>query len=86
MDLDRSYQKIGLYFHFIFFAVINSIMFLINIFTQTEIWFVWPLFGWGIVLAIHGFMVFVMPTKLEKLEQKYLEKIVNDSLKVDKKS
>ncbi|MET0286294.1 MAG: 2TM domain-containing protein [Polyangiales bacterium] len=57
--LRRVRAKIGFRWHFAAFAVINVLLFVINMmFTPGLPWFVWPLGGWSIALAFHAFAVF----------------------------
>ena len=54
----------GFYIHIGLFAVVNLMLFGLNMATNPDhLWFYWPLFGWGIALAVHTF-VFVTEDKL----------------------
>ncbi len=47
------------YQHLIVYLAVNAFLVVINLLTSPEhLWFYWPLFGWGIGLAIHGATVF----------------------------
>ncbi|MDP6352828.1 MAG: 2TM domain-containing protein [Alphaproteobacteria bacterium] len=46
------------YNHVAIYAVVNGLLFLIDMFGGDGVWFYWPLFGWGIVLAIHASRTF----------------------------
>jgi hypothetical protein len=47
------------YSHLLVYLAVNAGLFLLNIITAPRhLWFYWPLIGWGIGLAIHGFSVF----------------------------
>ena len=47
------------YSHLFIYLAVNTGLFLLNIVTAPRnLWFYWPLIGWGIGLAIHGFSVF----------------------------
>ncbi len=66
MNQEQAKKRIdelkGFYAHLVSFVSVNSFLLMINIVTYEdsgEIWFFYPLFGWGIGLAIHTFMVFV---------------------------
>ena len=49
----------GFYIHLIVYIVVNLILFSINmIVSPASLWFLWPLMGWGIGLAIHVLSVF----------------------------
>ena len=48
------------YRHLSVYVIVNLGLFLINMITSPEtLWFIWPLMGWGIALALHAFRVFV---------------------------
>ena len=46
--------KIGFYTHLLVFVLVNSGMYLMNNFSGGQRWHHFPLFGWGLGLAIHG--------------------------------
>ena len=49
----------GFYIHLIVYVVVNLILFSINmIVSPDDLWFLWPLMGWGVGLAIHALTVF----------------------------
>ena len=49
----------GFYIHLIVYAVVNLILFSINMIVSPDsLWFFWPLMGWGIGLAMHVLSVF----------------------------
>lgn len=48
------YRHLGVY------VIVNLGLFLINMATSPEtLWFIWPLMGWGIAIALHALRVFV---------------------------
>jgi hypothetical protein len=64
---ENKYQKAkkrvevikGLYIHLIVYGVVNLILFSINMITSPgNLWFLWPLMGWGIGVAFHVLSVF----------------------------
>ncbi len=56
----RAKELKGFYSHFLTFVVINIFMIAVNLFTNpNELWFYWPLFGWGLGLFWHFCGVFV---------------------------
>jgi carbon starvation protein CstA len=62
-DYDRAKRRVrqikGFYIHATVFVLVNALLLIINMTgSRGEIWFVWPLFGWGIGLAAHGIAVF----------------------------
>jgi len=49
----------GFIVHAYVYVGVNILLFILNIVdTPHKLWFVWPLVGWGIGLAVHGFLVF----------------------------
>jgi hypothetical protein len=61
----RAKQRVeelkGFYAHLVVYAIINTGLLLINLATEgSSWWFYWPLVGWGVGLAIHAVMVFVI--------------------------
>jgi hypothetical protein len=49
----------GFYAHATIFVIVNAGLATLNLITSPgHIWFLWPLFGWGIGLAAHGWAVF----------------------------
>jgi len=41
------------------YVIVNLGLFLINMTTSPEnLWFIWPLMGWGIGIALHALRVF----------------------------
>ena len=65
--------KIGFYTHLLVFVLVNSGLYLVNSFSGGQRWHHFPLFGWGLGLAIHGIVTFIslqgMDLKARMLEQ-----------------
>ena len=55
----RVRRKIGFLIHAFVFVVVNVGLYAINAFTGEPRWSHFPLFGWGLGLAIHGIVTFV---------------------------
>jgi hypothetical protein len=55
----RVRAKVGFYWHFMVFALVNAAAIAINL-TQTPkyLWFIWLLAAWSIGLAFHAFATF----------------------------
>jgi len=52
-------EEKGFYSHATSYIVVNGFLFALDFFTSPgHWWFYWPLLGWGIGLASHGFQVF----------------------------
>jgi 2TM domain len=55
----RVAQIKGFYIHATVYVLVNAVLIGINLWTEPgQIWFFWPLLGWGIGLAAHGFSVY----------------------------
>jgi hypothetical protein len=55
----RMRMKLGFSWHAAIFAMANAAMITINLrFSPNTLWFVWPLAGWGVGLALHAYAVF----------------------------
>jgi hypothetical protein len=49
----------GFYIHLTVYAVVNLLLFSINMIVSPEnLWFFWPLMGWGIGFVMHALSVF----------------------------
>lgn len=66
MDEQEMYQrakesaesKIRFYIHLAVFLGVNCLLMVINLKTSPQsLWFLWPLFGWGIGVILHGLTV-----------------------------
>jgi len=55
----RVARKIGFYIHALVFVLVNTGLYVINTTAGGYRWNVWPLFGWGIGLAVHGIVTFI---------------------------
>jgi hypothetical protein len=65
--MDRIWQDKGFRYHLIIYAVVNALLIIINLSTSPDkLWFYWPLLGWGIGLAAHGFGVYRRGDRLRR--------------------
>ncbi|MCX6086087.1 MAG: 2TM domain-containing protein [Caldiserica bacterium] len=59
---DRVQEIKGFYAHVAMYLLVNVALAVLNLATLKKndgiIWFIWPLIGWGIVLAVHAISVF----------------------------
>ena len=55
----RVGRKIGFYTHALVFILVNTGLYVFNSVIGGNRWSVWPLWGWGMGLAIHGVVTFV---------------------------
>ena len=57
--MGRIWQNQGFRIHLIIYAVVNVILIIVNLATSPgKLWFYWPLIGWGIGVALHGFGIY----------------------------
>lgn len=77
----RVQQKMGFYIHAAVFVAVNLGLALLGLAGGHRGWQLWPLAGWGIGLAIHGFVTFarlngdglreqMMAREVERLRQR----------------
>ena len=77
----RVNRKLGFYIHALVFVVVNLGLYAINGLTGGAHWAQFPLWGWGLGLAIHGLVTFaslhgdgvhdaMMKREIERLRQK----------------
>ena len=66
--------KLGFYYHLTVYVGVNIVLVIINLTTTSEnLWFKWPLIGWGIGIFFHALNVFVL-SKGEPLKERMIEK------------
>ena len=66
--------KLGFFTHLIVFIIVNAMLIIINLTTSPhELWFKWPLIGWGIGLFFHGLGVFVIGEG-SRIKERMIEK------------
>ncbi len=53
----RSNAGLGFRVHVVAYAIGNGLLFLIDLLTPGSWWFFWPMFGWGIGVAMHWLYV-----------------------------
>jgi len=64
--------KMGFYIHAFVFVLVNLGLFAISTLAGNGRWHVWPLWGWGLALAIHG-VVTLVSLRGEGFRQRMLE-------------
>jgi 2TM domain len=69
----------GFYGHLASFVLVNLFLFVLNIMTSpTELWFFWPLLGWGIGLFFHAMKVFnCMPFFSKNWEERKIKEFMD---------
>lgn len=57
----RAEAKYGFFVHVAVYAAVMLLLLIINLLTSpSALWFVWPLIGWGLAVALHGLRVFAL--------------------------
>ena len=71
----RVEAKIGFYVHLAVYLGVNVLLIVINLTTSPRsLWFIWPLFGWGIGLLFHGMSIFVFSgRKFREAKERMIE-------------
>ena len=70
----RVEAKIGFYIHLAVYVGVNILLIIINLLTSPqELWFKWPLIGWGIGVFFHALGVFVF-TGRSSIKERMIEK------------
>ena len=54
-ERDRAFRRLRR--HILVYAAVSGVLFLIDLLTPGPLWFLWPMFGWGFVLAAHWLYV-----------------------------
>jgi len=64
----RVWAKLGFRWHLFIYAVVNAGLAAINLqHDSTYLWFLWPMGGWGIGLAMHAFATFQAPGMTDEM-------------------
>lgn len=70
----RAEAKYTFFVHAGVYAAVMVLLVVVNLVTSPrEIWFVWPLIGWGFAVALHGVRVFLLADKnavIDKLTER----------------
>ena len=79
----RVEAKFGFYRHVIIYALVNSLLLVINLLESPEyLWVKWPMLGWGIGIVAHGLGVFSprwVGSQKEKMIQREMEREKRDT-------
>ncbi len=89
MDLDREEEKYirakkrveqlkGFYGHLAIYILVNALLITINLISSPDdLWFYFPLLGWGIGLLAHFMSVFVIGRFSEDWEDKKIKELMD---------
>lgn len=65
----RAEAKYGFFVHAAVYAAVMVLLVIINLVTSPgNIWFIWPLIGWGFAVVLHGLRVFVLADRNDILD------------------
>lgn len=76
----RVEQVRGFFVHLTFYLAVNAFLFVLNIITSPDnLWFYWPLIGWGIAVLLQAVSVFGPSSRFgrqweERKISEYMEK------------
>ncbi len=72
----RVEAKMGFYMHLAVYIGVNILLIIINLITSPQhLWFIWPIFGWGIGVFFHGMSIFVFSgRKFKGIKEMMIEK------------
>ena len=77
----RATTKLGFYKHFAVYFAVMLLLIAINLITAPgNQWYVWPMMGWGLAVAIHAFKAFLgssEDTMLERMTERELQEDQN---------
>ena len=65
----RAEAKYGFFVHAAVYAAVMVFLVIVNLVTSSgDIWFIWPLIGWGFAVVLHGLRVFVLADRNDILD------------------
>ena len=74
----RAQAKYGFSQHLLIYVAVIVLLIVINLVTHSgDVWFIWPMIGWGFAVALHAATTFCLPgtsTMLDRMAEKEIEK------------
>ena len=75
---NQAKAKVEFRIHLVTYIAVNGLLVLIDLLSSPgHLWFMWPLLGWGIGLAVHAFTVYFSsgePSLKERMIEKEMMK------------
>jgi hypothetical protein len=70
----------GFYGHLFPYITVNLVLLFINLkYSPQNLWFFWPLLGWGLSVVMHGLVVFdCVPFFNKEWEQKKIQRFIEE--------
>lgn len=77
-EIKQRVKQISAFFqHLVVYILVNAGLIVINLMTSpNEIWFTYPLFGWGIGVAVHALNVFIAEGLTKSWEEKKIRELM----------
>ncbi len=76
----RAQAKVGFFVHVGIFVGVMVLLVIINLLTSpAQLWFIWPLMGWGLAVAIHGARIFLKADKEAIVDALAVREMVENS-------
>lgn len=70
----RVEMKMGFYVHCSVYVLVNALLAAINLWkSPQEIWFYWPLAGWGVGVGLHAWRIY-RPSCTTGLKQRMIQR------------
>jgi len=84
-EIKRRVKRIsGFYRHLAIYVLVIAGLAAINLMTYAdEIWFIYPMLGWGIGIAAHGFSVFVGEGWTKSWEERKIRELLEKESKTN---
>ncbi|MCB0632082.1 MAG: 2TM domain-containing protein [Saprospiraceae bacterium] len=74
---DQAKARVEFRIHVFIFIAVIVLLAIINLFTSPEnLWFIWPMLGWGIGLVVHALRVYVFSGE-EGLKERMIQHEMN---------
>ncbi|MBY0528106.1 MAG: 2TM domain-containing protein [Gemmataceae bacterium] len=63
-SMEAARPRIGLYIHLVVYVVVNAFLVAVNLVTTPDqLWFQWPLVGWGLGILFHAGLLLYLSTR-----------------------
>jgi hypothetical protein len=75
---ERVEGKIGFLIHLVVYVLVNGLLIVVNLITSpANLWFIYPMLGWGLGVLVHGLRTYVFTGQMkipERMIQKEMER------------